>query len=1568
MSGRDIRIGHDKQPAPVVPVNAPLYNLLTGKVLTDEGGTPLVSEQDTALASAVTKTKSTSVVFTDEKSYSKPVDKKLTGINFEALNNAVYQVELTEVGGGYSTGGQFTVPAGSLNAVISYEVDETTGSISSLEVVFGGNGYTASASTTYTINGGTAGNLAEYKIVAVTSLVRGQNSKFTEELEVGDVVELPTAGTTSVKALEVRKVVQVLDDQQFLVSLAFTNQRKRLGNGTGFGKIVRRRFLKVNPVLPVSEAFPTFSEVSTSILGIPKAETQLGLFSNVSSYGLDDDAFLYYRRDDVTGDPTTWGTRKNRNYGRHFDASRYVENTDESAIVLDTFRTPYAYPYGPNANQEPFPLQQHITFCNFLKIGCLLYDWFKPGGQGYQISQINDGGTFALNFVPYAQNHFSTDGYILDNNIINTKPSPYYDTNGLLITPFSPNEDIYKLSDWNTTTNQPNAGAQPIGKFLDYHLYDATLHFTTAVGLLHTLNGNNDLVVIGATSKTKSTITGDMTFNEAEFFMYNMIAPQNPLYPSQQAFFDQIDTWTETWRDIKKGLFKLPNGTPYGAEEVDTNPLIKNYIVDALGLAGIEANVFQNSRPGYQSTQRIRSYLVSRQAFRYQPGRISGYTFGVRAAGDASTNAVRIEWGIGNDTDELMFQISGANLSIVRRSVVPLTDKLLADNGFSPSDQYPITLDTQNNESFTDIPNRTAYELKIPRDLWNGDPLNGNGPSKWNWSAEAVTMYKIEFGWYGAIGVRFYAYVPVENNEARWVKLHTLVIENQLGQPCMGDPYYKFKYALLIDDLEEVRSPQYIYKYGTSCYIDGGDQGTIKVGAATSQEKTSPVQLVGGVKQSTTLVGLIPKTVIYNQLGLPIKNKQSIFPRELSVNSNGLTEISLVKCSACPGFGHTYQTNVSAGYLGDERYVVNPQLFGGAYDRSTLELLPLYRNATGTSGQFTIQLTGINTQDPSQEANPTLTQFMRVGDIVQPDDSSASNPVFEVPPGTRTYITAIDKVNNTITTNNPLRRTISNFGLQIQPLFIGALDEYAKVIGQRVFLTYIKDRAFFSGSQYQTTINGVNYTGYTTTKLVTIDSSAVNGTQDAEAFRYFIDKSIPSFIKINSQVIPNDTRFPVRLSQYKHVAGSTLPVVGKDNSLLFLLPNYWTPDQGSFNTTVGNQSADWRIGITSLRPTQPGGVNSEIVWEKSDGTIVPEFKNEFKLYAERFSEGIFRDIEGFEISEYDIGRTPPFTVDYRIPQPPGTNTGRCAYVRITIDDAVASSCQQLRGSDVSQLTNQLTSKFQEVGHVFNPNGYYLRFAGNTPFNYDPTGAEIGFNSNNPNPLDPNDPAVIPSVGSNIRFVSNFIEQEDDQGVKFYYAPISGQLYNSTGITDIKIYTIPVNLETYRKLATKSFDYNPFPLFFFIEMRDGCRINGPVIKEVSQVPNVYNPRWIGSPTIDLENGLPDPGFQQIEVGPTGDTKFTTGDTDSLPPNFTTENRLSSTLVDTQSTSQLRPYEVIDRFYVGDQTTTIDLRSIFDFQKESITPDLLNTTAYFFIATSREATSTQVSGTLNYIEQQ
>ena len=60
------------------------------------------------------------------------------------------------------------------------------------------------------------------------------------------------------------------------------------------------------------------------------------------------------------------------------------------------------------------------------------------------------------------------------------------------------------------------------------------------------------------------------------------------------------------------------------------------------------------------------------------------------------------------------------------------------------------------------------FTIEIVKDNFNGDILNGNGPSGYNLLPENVTMYKIEFGWYGAIGVRFYAYVPIGNGECRW--------------------------------------------------------------------------------------------------------------------------------------------------------------------------------------------------------------------------------------------------------------------------------------------------------------------------------------------------------------------------------------------------------------------------------------------------------------------------------------------------------------------------------------------------------------------------------------------------------------------------------------------------------------------------------------------------------------------------------------------------------------------------------------------------------------------------------
>jgi len=157
-----------------------------------------------------------------------------------------------------------------------------------------------------------------------------------------------------------------------------------------------------------------------------------------------------------------------------------------------------------------------------------------------------------------------------------------------------------------------------------------------------------------------------------------------------------------------------------------------------------------------------------------------------------------------------------------------------------------------------------VYEQRIPRRYFNGDPLNGsprfyryasdtyvsNGESyfegKWvrdvdsapladssahNIDFTRVTMYKIEYSWYGAVGAQFFAYVPTENGGAKWISIHHIRCSNQLTTPSLGNPTLPFRY---VSYSGKSQSRQDIVKYGTSYLIDGGDKGTVKINSATT--------------------------------------------------------------------------------------------------------------------------------------------------------------------------------------------------------------------------------------------------------------------------------------------------------------------------------------------------------------------------------------------------------------------------------------------------------------------------------------------------------------------------------------------------------------------------------------------------------------------------------------------------------------------------------------------------------------------------------------------------------------
>ena len=168
-----------------------------------------------------------------------------------------------------------------------------------------------------------------------------------------------------------------------------------------------------------------------------------------------------------------------------------------------------------------------------------------------------------------------------------------------------------------------------------------------------------------------------------------------------------------------------------------------------------------------------------------------------------------------------------------------------------------------------------VYEYRVPRSRFSHDKLDGQtskrvysdvatGPtgivrpgmevldddgiwvdatSEYDFDFTKVTMLKIEFSWYGAVGALFLAYVPISNGEARWVRVHHLRASNQLKIASLGNATLPITYNtwgggdnLTFGDTEyETASYGYgsgshhIVKYGASYYIDGGDRGTVRL-------------------------------------------------------------------------------------------------------------------------------------------------------------------------------------------------------------------------------------------------------------------------------------------------------------------------------------------------------------------------------------------------------------------------------------------------------------------------------------------------------------------------------------------------------------------------------------------------------------------------------------------------------------------------------------------------------------------------------------------------------------------
>ena len=382
--------------------------------------------------------------------------------------------------------------------------------------------------------------------------------------------------------------------------------------------------------------------------------------------------------------------------------------------------------------------------------------------------------------------------------------------------------------------------------------------------------------------------------------------------------------------------------------------------------------------------------LGSRRFFRYQPGRVSSATFGVRAS--ISTDRTDIKkFGAFDKRDGYYIEVQGggqssisdkevnfycvrrtsafesnepgirtANVSdgdrgtagtdlvIVRAGLTyvhaALFDRSLRGAGNNIGGNASSDGTATVSASFLTVPNdyRYTYEYRVPRKFFSHDRLDGqdrtqyysdrtpgrssftvsiggtadspnvsfgnsttvtddNGDiatrqSVWDIDFSKVTMFKMEYSWYGAVGGHFLAYVPdaTTAGEARWVRMHHIRASNQLTSPSLANPTLPLSYLV---QKSTSGNENALYKYGASYYIDGGDKGTI---VARSQSNTADRSVT---TSGTTLLGLRTRSTINS-----IRNRMQTYPTRLGIGCDGRATISLVKnptsVSGTPSFAN----------------------------------------------------------------------------------------------------------------------------------------------------------------------------------------------------------------------------------------------------------------------------------------------------------------------------------------------------------------------------------------------------------------------------------------------------------------------------------------------------------------------------------------------------------------------------------------------------------------------------------------------------------------------------------------
>ena len=189
----------------------------------------------------------------------------------------------------------------------------------------------------------------------------------------------------------------------------------------------------------------------------------------------------------------------------------------------------------------------------------------------------------------------------------------------------------------------------------------------------------------------------------------------------------------------------------------------------------------------------------TKAAMRYIPGRTSTLTYAIRL--QTPVTGIRRRFGIFDIDNGAYFEDAG----------------VIGANGLP---EYNVVIRSKTSGS--------VVENRIPRSAWNGDKLDGTGPSGIVADPDAQHMINIEYEWYGAGQVTFGFVINGLNRV-----IHTFNHGNNIDLPWASTPFLPIR--LELENLTGAAGTHYLYQ-GSNSLISEGEAD--KLGIALSV--TSP--------------------------------------------------------------------------------------------------------------------------------------------------------------------------------------------------------------------------------------------------------------------------------------------------------------------------------------------------------------------------------------------------------------------------------------------------------------------------------------------------------------------------------------------------------------------------------------------------------------------------------------------------------------------------------------------------------------------------------------------------------